>query len=168
MFLEVKGLYQRYGDSEVLKDIHLSVEQGEVFVIIGPTGSGKTTLLRLIGLLDKPASGRIYFGGQEVTDSERSRLEIRRRIAIVFQKTTVFNTSVYDNVAYGLRVREEKGAILRNKVTNALETVGLSGYENRTARSLSGGEVQRVALARAMVVAILYRVYRGPPRKPGC
>ena len=152
MFLEVKGLYQRYGDSEVLKDIHLSVEQGEVFVIIGPTGSGKTTLLRLIGLLDKAASGRIYFGSQEVTDSERSRLEIRRRIAIVFQKPAVFNTNVYDNVAYGLRVREEKGAILRNKVTNALETVGLSGYENRTARSLSGGEVQRVALARAMVI----------------
>ena len=94
MFLEVKGLGQRYGDSEILKDVNLDVEQGEVFVVIGPTGSGKTTLLRLIGLLDKPASGRIYFGGQEVTDSESTRLEIRRRIAVVFQKPALFNASV--------------------------------------------------------------------------
>ena len=152
MFLEVRGLCQRFGDSEILKDIHLDVEQGEVFVVIGPTGAGKTTLLRLIGLLDRPAAGRIYFGGQEVTDSEKTRLEIRRRIAVVFQKPAVFNTSVYDNVAYGLRIRKEKGASLRAKIANALETVGLSGYERRNARTLSGGEVQRVALARAMVI----------------
>lgn len=150
--LEVKGLCQRYGDSEILKDIYLNVEQGEVFVIIGPTGSGKTTLLRLIGLLDRPASGNIRFGDQEVTDSENSRLELRRRMAIVFQKPAVFNASVYDNVAYGLRIRKEKRGILHSKVTNALETVGLSGYGNRNARTLSGGEVQRVALARAMAI----------------
>lgn len=151
MLLEAKGLCQRYGDSEVLKNVDLCVEQGEVFVIIGPTGCGKTTLLRLIGLLDRPVSGKIYFDGQEVTASEKTRFEIRRRIAVVFQKPAVFNTNVYNNVAYGLRIRKEKGANLRSKVANALETVGLSGYENRHARTLSGGEVQRVALARAMV-----------------
>lgn len=152
MLLEAKGLSQKYGDIEVLRDISLAVEQGEVFVTIGPTGSGKTTLLRLIGLLDKPASGRIRFGGQEVTDSEKARLEARRRIATVFQKPAVFNTSVFDNVAYGLRIRRARAAILRKKVMDALETVGLSGYEKRSARTLSGGEVQRVALARAVVI----------------
>jgi tungstate transport system ATP-binding protein len=152
MLLQVNNLYQRYGEAEILKNIDLSVERGEVFVTIGPTGSGKTTLLRLIGLLDKPASGRIYFDGQEVPDSERVRLEMRRRMAMVAQRPAVFNASVFDNVAYGLRVRKERGSSLRNKVINALETVGLAGYERRDARTLSGGETQRVALARAMVI----------------
>jgi tungstate transport system ATP-binding protein len=151
MLLEVNELCQRFGNSDILKDINLEVERGETFVIVGPTGSGKTTLLRLIGLLDKPASGTIRFGGREVPDSERARLELRRRIAIVFQRPAVFNATVYDNVAYGLRIRKEKRASLRNKVARALETVGLSGYEKRNAQTLSGGETQRVALARAMV-----------------
>lgn len=152
MLLEVRGLCQRFGASEILKSIDLGVERGEVFVIIGPTGSGKTTLLRLIGLLDKPSSGRICFDGQEVLDSEKVRLEIRRRTAMVSQKPAVFNASVFDNVAYGLKVRKVSGISLRSKVMNALEAVGLSGYEKRNARTLSGGEVQRVALARAMVI----------------
>ncbi|MEE8470542.1 MAG: ABC transporter ATP-binding protein [Dehalococcoidia bacterium] len=152
MLLEIRGLWQKYGDSEILKDIDLDIEQGETFVIIGPTGSGKTTLLRLIGLHDKPASGSIRFNGQEVTDSEKTRMAIRRRTAMVLQKPAVFNTSVYDNVAYGLKIRREKGDALRRKVSNALEMVGLSGHENRNARRLSGGETQRVALARAMVL----------------
>ncbi|UCG84393.1 MAG: ABC transporter ATP-binding protein [Dehalococcoidia bacterium] len=152
MLLEIKGINQRFGDNDILKDINMEIKQGETFVIIGPTGSGKTTLLRLIGLLDKPVSGRIYFKGQEMPDSARARLALRRRMAMVSQKPAVFNTTVYNNVAYGLRIRKEKGAGLRDKVTNALETVGLAGYEKRNARSLSGGETQRVALARAMVL----------------
>ena len=152
MLLEIEGLCQRFGNSEILKEINLGVERGEVFVIIGPTGSGKTTLLRLIGLLDKPVTGRIRFDGQEVTDSEKARLEIRRRMATVSQKPTVFNASVYSNVAYGLKIRKEKKPSLRDKVTSALETVGLAGFGNRNARTLSGGEIQRVALARAMVI----------------
>ena len=90
MLLEVKGLCQRHSDSEILKDIHLEVEKGELFVIIGLTGSGKTTLLRLIGLLDKPVSGKIYFGGLEGLNSLRGvgsrafrwppHLELMRRL----------------------------------------------------------------------------------------
>ncbi len=150
--LEVKGLHHRYGKAEILKNIDLGIERGEVFVTIGPTGSGKTTLLRLVGLLEKPTSGNIYFDGHVVNNSERQRLEIRRRLAMVSQKPAVFNASVFDNVAYGLRIRKENGASLRHKVMNVLETVGLSGYETRDARTLSGGETQRVALARAMVI----------------
>ena len=85
-------------------DLVAPIGKGTRGLIVSPPKAGKTTLLRLIGLLDKPASGRIYLGGQDVTDSERNRLEIRRRIAMVFQKPAVFNTSVYDNVAYGPRL----------------------------------------------------------------
>ena len=149
--IKIEGLCKRYGDKEILKDIVMDVEKGEVFVIIGPTGAGKTTLLRLIHLLEKPTSGTIYFQGSDTDAPENVRLGIRRRMAIVFQKPTVFNASVYDNVAYGLKIRGESRASLHSEVTRALETVGLSGYEGRNARILSGGEVQRVVLARAIV-----------------
>lgn len=141
-----------YGNKEVLKDVSLDIGRGQVFALIGPSGAGKTTLLRLIDLLERPTSGTIYFDGMDTNTSEKRRLEVRRRMAMVFQKPTVFNASVYDNVAYGLHVRGEKGTGLRKKVAHSLETVGLRGYENRNARTLSGGEVQRVALARAAVI----------------
>jgi len=152
MLLKVERIHHRYGKAEILKNIDLGIERGEVFITIGPTGSGKTTLLRLIGLLEKPTSGNIYFDGHRVTDSEGQRLAVRRRMAMVSQKPTAFNASVYDNVAYGLRIRKERGPSLHRKVMNALETVELAGYEKRNARTLSGGETQRVALARAMVI----------------
>jgi tungstate transport system ATP-binding protein len=150
--LKVERLYHNYGKAEILRDISLGVERGEVFVTIGPSGSGKTTLMRLVGLLEKPTSGYIYFDGYKVNNSEKARLEIRRRMAMVSQKPAVFSASVFENVAYGLKVRKEKAANLRHKVMNALETVGLEGYDKRNARTLSGGEAQRVALARAMVI----------------
>jgi tungstate transport system ATP-binding protein len=150
--LEVRSLCQTRGDAEVLKDISFSVKRSETFVVIGPTGSGKTTLLRLLGLLERPASGTFRLGGREVPDSNGARLELRRRIAMVLQRPAVFNSSVYDNVAYGLHIRKQDGASLHRKVEAALETVGLSAHSTRNARTLSGGEVQRVALARAMVV----------------
>ena len=86
MLLEITRLYQQFGENEILKDISLEIKQGETFVIIGPTGSGKTTLLRLIGLLDKPVSGTISFRGQEIPNSARARLALRRRMAMVSQK----------------------------------------------------------------------------------
>ncbi len=152
MLLRVERLHHNYGKAEILKNIDLGVERGEVFVTIGPTGSGKTTLLRLVGLLEKPTAGYICFDGHWVNDSEKARLEVRRRMAMVFQKPAVFNSSVFDNVAYGLKIRKENSASLRHKVMNALEIVGLGGFEKRNARTLSGGETQRVALARAMVI----------------
>jgi len=152
MLLKVEHLHHSYGKAEILKGIDLDVRQGELFVAIGPTGSGKTTLLRLVGLLEKPTSGHIYFDGHQVMDSEKQKLAARRRMSMVSQKPAVFNASVYDNVAYGLRIRKERGASLHDRVTKALEIVGLRGYEKRNARTLSGGETQRVALARAIVI----------------
>ena len=150
--IEVRSLYKRYGEKDVLKNININVEKGEVFALIGPTGAGKTTLLRLIDLLDMPTSGRIYFDGIDVTEPGRVRLEARRRMAFVLQKPVVFNTTVYDNIAYGLKWRGVGKSSLHQKVSGILEMVNLSADKDRNARTLSGGEAQRVAIARAIVI----------------
>ena len=150
--IEITGLCQRYGEREVLKNINMKVEKGEVFALIGPTGAGKTTLLRLLDLLDTPTSGRIYFDGIDIITSGKVRLEVRRRMAFVLQKPVVFNMSVYDNIAYSLRWRGQKKGDIKQKVNRILEAVGLSADKNRNARTLSGGEAQRVAIARALVI----------------
>ncbi len=149
--IEVVDLHQKHGEQDTLKNINIRVDQGEVFALIGPTGAGKTTLLRLIDLLDLPTSGRIYFDGTDVTESGRRRLEVRRRMAFVLQKPVVFNASVYNNIAFGLKWRGARESSIREKVSGILETVDLLAYKNRNARTLSGGETQRVAIARAIV-----------------
>jgi len=149
--IETIDLYQRNGEQDILKNINIRIERGEVFVMIGPTGAGKTTLLRLIDLLDSPTSGRIYFDGTDVTELRRRKVEVRRRMAFVLQKPIVFNMSVYDNIAYGLKWRGTGRSSIREKVSSILEIVGLYAYKDRNARTLSGGEVQRVAIARAIV-----------------
>lgn len=149
--LEIRDLCQRRDEQDILKNINISIDRGEVFALIGPTGSGKSTLLRLIDLIDLPASGKIYFDGVDTAES-RLRLEIRRRMAFVLQRPVVFNASVYDNIAYGLKWRGLRGKNIRDKVNNIMETVGLSTYKHRNARTLSGGEIQRVAIARAIAI----------------
>jgi len=149
--IEVVGLRQHFSSKEVLKGITLAIEKGEVFAMIGPTGAGKTTLLRLLAQLDSPTSGRIYFTGQDVLSSPKFSLETRRKMAMVFQKPVVFNASVYDNVAYPLKVRSYGRKSIFEKVGRMLEVIGLEGFQRRKARTLSGGEAQRVALARAMI-----------------
>ncbi|MDA0988941.1 MAG: ATP-binding cassette domain-containing protein [Chloroflexi bacterium] len=150
--ITIRDLSKRYDDNTVLNGINLDVPTHTVTAIIGPSGSGKTTLLRLIDLLEGPTSGEISFDGVGALTSEDARLEMRRRMVIVFQKPVVFSGSVYDNVSYGLKIRGQGRRDMREKVLHALETVDLSGYENRRARTLSWGEAQRVALARAMVI----------------
>jgi tungstate transport system ATP-binding protein len=150
--IEVVDLSHSYGEREVLKVLNLGIGKGEVFALIGPTGAGKTTLLRIVDLLEVPGTGEIYFDGKCVPRSGKQRLEIRRRMSFIHQKPQVFNLSVYDNVACGLRWRGEGKNKIAAKVDYILEMVGLKGYENRNARTLSGGEVQRVALARSLVI----------------
>jgi tungstate transport system ATP-binding protein len=149
--LETIDLCQRFDNHDILKNINLKVEKGEVFALIGPTGAGKTTFLRLLNLLDLPASGIIYFDGIDTAGSAGLRTELRRRMGFVFQKPVVFNMSVYDNIACGLKWRKERKSEIRQKVNSMLELVSLSDYKDRNARTLSGGEVQMVAIARAMV-----------------
>jgi len=150
--IETVDLCQIFDKKDILKNINLKVEQGEVFALIGPTGAGKTTLLRLLNLLDTPASGKIFIDGTDTNASTKIRLAMRRRMAIVLQKPAVFNMSVYDNVACGLKWRGTETGEIHEKVTNILAMVGLNTEINRKARTLSGGETQRVAIARALAI----------------
>jgi tungstate transport system ATP-binding protein len=151
-FIETVNLGQKREGRDILKNVNLKFERGEIYALIGPTGAGKTTLLRLIDMLDKPATGEILIDGVSVATSEKVKLEARRRMAFVLQKPVVFNLSVYDNVAYGLKWRNMKKSQIREKVNGILETVELIKYSKRNARTLSGGEMQRVAIARAITV----------------
>lgn len=151
MIVSLKSIGKKYSGPEVLQDINLDIDKGETFAFIGFSGSGKTTLLRLVHLLDRPTSGQILFDGEDTDTTEGERLQMRRRMAMVFQRPTPFRASVFDNVAYGLKIRGHKGPETMRRVSHALETVELGGFGKREAYSLSGGELQRVALARAMV-----------------
>ena len=151
--IETRDLCQRRGGRDTLKHVNIRIERGEVFALIGPTGAGKTTLLRLIDLIDTPTMGKVFIDGADMTTSEKERLETRRRMAFVLQKPVVFNISVYDNIAYGLRWRGMKKAEMRERMGRVLEVVGLTEYQQRDARTLSGGEMQRVAIARAIATS---------------
>lgn len=148
--VELEEIYKNYGKLQVLKNINLQIEKGTSTTLVGPTGSGKTVMLRLIDLLEKPSSGTVYFEGTDANESNNTRLDIRRQIGMVFQKPLAFKASVYDNIAYGLKVRGRRENMDR-RVKELLDLIDLPGYENRNALKLSGGETQRLALARAMI-----------------
>jgi tungstate transport system ATP-binding protein len=149
--IELKQVSKRYGGKEILKEINLTIDRGEIFTIIGPTGAGKTTLLRLVDLLDYPTSGEIYVDGVDAGTTAKKRLAVRRKMSLLFQKPALFNMSVYENITYGLKFRGVNKGRIEEKVKHALEIVGLSTFATRSAPTLSGGEAQRVALARALV-----------------
>lgn len=148
--LEAQEISKRYGTREVLRVDALAFRKGCIHGIIGPSGSGKSTLLRILNLIDRPSTGRVRFHGQDVALNS-SRLAMQRRMGMVFQEPVMFNTSVFDNVAYGLRVRSLRGSAVRDRVRAELRTLGLDRLEKQPARTLSGGEAQRVALARVLV-----------------
>lgn len=129
--------------------VSLEVPKGSLVSLLGPSGSGKTTTLRFIAGFEEPDSGRIMIGGSDVTAVPPAD----RRVGFVFQDYTLFpHMSVFENIAYGLRVRHTPAGETAERVRRFLETVGLPGYGERSVRTLSGGERQRVALARALVV----------------
>jgi tungstate transport system ATP-binding protein len=148
--VKLENICKSYDNLQILNDINIKIKKRTSTALVGPTGSGKTVLLRIIDLLERPSSGTVYFEGVDANSSSNTRLEIRRKIGMVFQKPLAFKASVYDNVAYGLKIRGETKD-LEKKVKETLETVELKGYENRNALKLSGGETQRLALARAMI-----------------
>ena len=149
--IRITGLSHRIGARTILDAINLEIHRGEIFTLIGPSGSGKTTLLRQIDLLDVPTSGEIWYNGVKIGNSEAARLPIRRRMAMVFQKPTVLNTTVEENVASGLKFRGVRREETRGQVHAILDMVGLSGFSKRSALTLSGGEMQRIAIARAVI-----------------
>lgn len=151
--IRIEKLTKWFGNAETIHETSLEIRNGEIFTFIGPSGSGKTTLLRLIDLLDRPSTGTILFRGQDTGGTENERLEFRRRMAMVFQKPAVLNTTVAENVSFGLKFRGVPEDEMQQKVASALGLVGLADFAGRRAVTLSGGEMQRVALARAIVTA---------------
>jgi len=150
--IELDSVSKNFGDTTVLAGVTGQVNRGEIFAVIGPSGAGKSTLLRLIDLLDTPTEGTIRINGLDIHADKERRLSIRRMMGMVFQKPAVFNTTVTENIAVGLRFRGTSKSEIHTRIEEALDTVGLAGYGERRARTLSGGEMQRVALARAMVI----------------
>ena len=147
---ELKNITKAYGLREVVKNVDLQIRRSEILALIGPNGSGKTTLLKLLAFLESPTGGELKFQDEKV-DFKNSE-EMRMDSTLVFQKTILFNTSVYNNIAYGLKMRKITKKTRELEVKKALELVKLEGFDKRPARKLSGGEQQRVAIARALVL----------------
>jgi tungstate transport system ATP-binding protein len=151
--IKVEKLKKSYDNKTVLDIPLLSFEKNKIYAVVGPNGSGKTTLINILNLLDKPDEGIILFSGKDIKQySKQDILRIRRRMTLVHQKPFLFQTSVFNNVAYGLKLRGIATESYRTKIMNALAIVGLTDFSKRNAHQLSGGEAQRTVIARALVL----------------
>src|SRR4051812_18550130 len=152
--IEVKDLHIHYGEVPAVRGVSFDVAPGEQLTLLGPSGCGKTTTLRAIAGLEQPSAGDIRIAGAPVYSSA-SRVNIpaeKRGLSMVFQSYAIWpHMTVFENVAYGLRVRRESAAQIAEKVDRALDMVQMRPYRDRGASQLSGGQQQRVALARAFV-----------------
>lgn len=160
--LQADGLGKAFGARQVLQDLTLSVKPGTVHAVLGPSGAGKTTLLRIFNMLEPADSGRVFLDGEEIQlQAPHARLTetqhaARLRMALVPQKPVAFRTTVFENAAFGLRIRGVGEAEVESKVGAALERLGLKALADAPARKLSGGETQRLAFARATVLPLHY------------
>jgi sulfate transport system ATP-binding protein len=149
MSIHVRGITKSFGSFRALDDVSLEVPEGTLLALLGPSGSGKTTLLRIIAGLESPDLGTIEEDGQDITD----RHARQREVGFVFQHYALFrHMSVFENVAFGLRVRKTPRAEVRTRVEELLRLVRLDGLGGRKPAQLSGGQRQRVALARALAI----------------
>ena len=149
--LEASNLEVERGGMLILNVPSLLVREGEILSLIGPNGAGKTTLLQTLACLLKPFRGELFFSGEKV-NSHHSIVEYRRKLAMVFQEPLLFDTTVFENVASGLKIRGMSKSGIRNRVMAHLDQFGISHLINRSARTLSGGEAQRTSLARAFAI----------------
>ena len=149
--LTVKDLRVRRGGVRVLEIPSLVVEEGSILSLIGPNGGGKTTLLQTLACLIRAEEGEFFFKGEKVSSSH-GLLQYRRRLAMVFQEPLLFDTTVFENVASGLKIRGMDRSEIEKRVKQHLQQFGISHLMDRSARKLSGGEAQRVALARALAI----------------
>ncbi len=146
--VEIEGVNKIYGTNHVVKDLNLVVEEGEFLTLLGSSGCGKTTTLRMIAGFEEPTSGRIKVEGEAIGDKE----PFERNVNTVFQSYALFpHKTIYDNVAYGLKMKKVPKAEIKKRVTEMLSLVQLEGFEKRYPSQLSGGQKQRVAIARALI-----------------
>lgn len=144
---ELHNVERWYGDRRALYVPEMSIVQGQCVGVIGPSGAGKTTLLRILAMLDRPTSGTVHYDGNQLNGSVP--IKLRREVTMVFQRATLLDQSVYDNIAYGLRIR---GIEDQDRIRSMLEMLGIDHLAKQHALSLSGGEMQRTAVARALVI----------------
>ena len=152
--LMVEDLHLHYGDNPILKGVSMTLNPGEVVALLGASGSGKTTLLRSVAGLEQPAKGRITIGGAVLYDGQAG-IDMpveKRNLGLVFQSYALWpHRTVFENVAYGLRLRRIAAAEITERVNKALQNLGLGALATRLPHQLSGGQQQRVAIARALV-----------------
>lgn len=147
-YIEFEHIQKSFDDQKVLQDVNISIERNEFITLLGSSGCGKTTLLRSLAGLVRVDGGRIFIDGKDVTYAEPKD----RNISMIFQQYSLFPTmTVYNNIAFGLRMQKVDKSEIHRRVMNSLEMVDLLGSEKKYPSMLSGGEQQRVALARAIV-----------------
>ncbi|OZB96101.1 sulfate/molybdate ABC transporter ATP-binding protein [Paenibacillus sp. XY044] len=147
MHVEVRGLNKHFGDFHAVKDVHFGIEKGHLIGLLGPSGGGKTSILRMLAGLETPDSGEIRFHGELVNALPPQE----RGIGFVFQNYALFkHMTVFDNIAFGLKVKKTPKSQIKDRVMELVELTGLAGFEKRYPQQLSGGQRQRVAFARAL------------------
>lgn len=146
--VEIEGVNKVYGKNHVVKDLNLTVEEGEFLTLLGSSGCGKTTTLRMIAGFEEPTTGSIKVEGENIEEKE----PFERNVNTVFQSYALFpHKTIFDNIAYGLKMKKVPKAEIKKKVTEMMELVQLEGFEKRYPSQLSGGQKQRVAIARALI-----------------
>ena len=146
--IEFKHIVKSFDDQVVLKGIDLDIYENEFVTLLGPSGCGKTTLLRILGGFIEPTEGAVLLNGQDIKDLP----PYKRELNTVFQKYALFpHMNVYDNIAFGLKIKKEAKDVIDQKVMRMLKMIGLEGYEKKDITLMSGGQQQRVAIARALV-----------------
>ncbi|WP_028845189.1 ATP-binding cassette domain-containing protein [Thermodesulfovibrio thiophilus] len=148
--LVISKIKKFYNGKEVLKDCSFSFDKSGIYVLMGPNGSGKSTLLRICALLEQPDTGEVnYFEDNKALQND---LNLMRRITLVLPNIGAFNTTVFKNIAYGLKIRGMKREEIKERVEKALDFVGLLHKKNQNALTLSSGEIKRMGIARAIVL----------------
>ena len=151
--IELKHIDKFYGTNHVLRDINLVIEDGDFMTLLGPSGCGKTTTLRVVSGLEKPQNGIILMDGKEIVNAAEASFAppSKRNLNLVFQSYALWpHMTVFDNVAFGLRIRKENSETIAKKVASALDRMQIGEFAKRYPTELSGGQQQRVAIARAI------------------
>ncbi|MCL4500562.1 MAG: energy-coupling factor ABC transporter ATP-binding protein [Deltaproteobacteria bacterium] len=148
--LRISHLFKTYNGNPILRDCSFAFASGRAYMLQGPNGSGKSTLFRLLALLEKPDGGRVEY--REDGRVQADVLDLRRRLTLVLPRTGIFNTTVFHNVAFGLQIRGLGKTAIRERVEEALASVGLAHKKHQRASELSSGETKRLGIARAMVI----------------